>query len=133
MSTRKLSQDEVQKFMQGCEDLMSLGGRFTENIRRAVTDLKNTYEPTLKSQYVDKAVVELLTQSLQEFERKVQTNLEAIDKICLKGGKWFAFYLGRSVGEQSASENLRASEVAPRSSESETSGNLSHQTAGQGS
>jgi hypothetical protein len=97
MQSKKLSEDEVQKFMQGCEDLMLLGSKFTTSIRQAVADLKNTYDPALKSQYVDKVVVELLTRSLQDFEKKVETNLEGIEKICLKGGKWFSFYLGRAL------------------------------------
>jgi hypothetical protein len=100
MQNRKLSEDEVQKFMQGCEDLMRLGNKFTTSIRQAVIELKNTYDPTLKSQYVDKAVVELLTRSLQDFEKKLEANLEGIDKICTKGGKWFSFYLGRAVEKE---------------------------------
>lgn len=100
MQNKKLSEDEVQKFMQGCEDLMLLGNKFTTNIRQAVTDLKDTYDPVLKSQYVEKAVVELLTRSLQDFEKKVESNLEGIEKICTKGGKWFSFYLGRAVEKE---------------------------------
>jgi hypothetical protein len=100
MSNKKLSEDDVQKFMQGCEDLMLLGNKFTTNIRQAVTELKDTYDPVLKSQYIEKAVVELLTRSLQEFEKKVESNLEGIDKICTKGGKWFSFYLGRAVEKE---------------------------------
>jgi len=97
MQNKKLSEDEVQKFMQGCEDLMLLGNKFTTSIRQAVLDLKTTYDPALKSQYVDPVVVDLLTQSLEDFEKKVEANLEGIDKICTKGGKWFSFYLGRAV------------------------------------
>jgi len=100
MQTKKLSEEEVQKFMQGCEDLMLLGNKFTTSIRQAVTDLKGTYDPVLKSQYMDKAVVELLTRSLQDFEKKVEGNLEGLDKICTKGGKWFSFYLGRAVEKE---------------------------------
>jgi hypothetical protein len=100
MPNKKLSEDEVQKFMQGCEDLMLLGSRFTTNIRQAVIELKSTYDPALKSQYVDKVVVELLTRSLQDFEKKVEANLEGIEKICTKGGKWFSFYLGRAVEKE---------------------------------
>jgi hypothetical protein len=95
MQNKRLSEDEVQKFMQGCEDLMRLGNQFTTSIRQAITDLKGTYDPALKSQYVDPVVVELLTRSLQDFEKKVEANLEGIEKICTKGGKWFSFYLGR--------------------------------------
>ena len=65
-----------------------------------MTDLKSTYDPALKSQYVDKVVVELLTRSLQDFEKKVEANLEGIEKICTKGGKWFSFYLGRAVEKE---------------------------------
>jgi len=104
MQNQRLTEDEVQKFMQGCEDLMRLGNKFTMNIRQAVTDLKGTYDPVLKSQYVEKAVVELLTRSLQDFERKVESSLEGIDKICTKGGKWFSFYLGRAMEKEMAGQ-----------------------------
>lgn len=97
MQNKKLSEEEVQKFMQGCEDLMRLGNQFTTSIRQALTDLKGTYDPALKSQYVDPVVVELLTRSLQDFEKKLEANLEGIEKICTKGGKWFSFYLGRAI------------------------------------
>ncbi len=100
MQNKKLSEEEVQKFMQGCEDLMLLGNKFTTSIRQAVTDLRNTYDPVLKSQYVEKAVVELLTRSLQDFEKKVEVNLDGLDTICTKGGKWFSFYLGRAVEKE---------------------------------
>jgi hypothetical protein len=100
MQKRKPREEDIRKFMQGCEDLMRLGSKFTENIRKALSDLKQTYDPALKSQYVDKAVVELLTRALQDFEKKMESNLEGIDKICTKGGKWFAFYLGRAVEQE---------------------------------
>lgn len=112
MQNKKLSEDEVQKFMQGCEDLMLLGNKFTTNIRQAVTDLKDTYDPVLKSQYVEKAVVELLTRSLQDFERKVESNLEGIDKICTKGGKWFSYYLGRAVEKEFSGQHAPESRPA---------------------
>ena len=108
MQNRKFEEDDIQKFMQGCEDLMRLGTSFSENIRSALGDLKKTYDPALKSQYVDKAVVELLTHSFSEFERKVNANLDGINKICNKGGKWFAYYFGRSV------EKAKQTEPKPR-------------------
>jgi hypothetical protein len=116
MQNKKLSDDEVQKFMQGCEDLMRLGNKFTTGIRQAVSELKGTYDPVLKSQYVEKAVVELLTRTLQEFEKKVEANLEGIDTVCTKGGKWFSFYLGRAVELELSgvpASNVRSAEVQP--------------------
>ena len=114
MQNQKLTEDEVQKFMQGCEDLMRLGGKFTTSIRQAVADLKETYDPVLKSQYVEKAVVELLTRSLQDFEKKVEANLEGIEKVCTKSGKWLTFYLGRAVEKElsgQAGANDRPAEI----------------------
>ncbi len=111
MRGRKLNEDDVQKFLQGCEDLMQLGTKFTENIRKAVADLKATYDPVLKSQYVDKGVVELLTRSLQDFEKRIESNLEGIDKICTKGGKWFAFYLGRAVEQEAHSQDPQGGQL----------------------
>ena len=98
MKEEKLTPEEIHKFLQACEDLICLGTQFTGNVRTALEGLKQAYDPVLKSNYVDKAVVELLTRSLTEYERKVNANLKAIDKICTKGGKWFAFYLGKSLG-----------------------------------
>jgi len=94
----RLTPEEIHKFLQACEDLICLGTQFTGNVRTALDGLKQAYEPVLKSNYVDKAVVELLTRSLTEYERKVNANLNAIDKICTKGSKWFAFYLGKALG-----------------------------------
>ena len=108
MQNQKLTEDEVQKFMQGCEDLIRLGNKFTTSIRQAVAELKGTYDPVLKSRYVEKAVVELLTRSFEDFERKVEANLEGIDKICTKGGKWFSFYLGRAVEKESSGQTALA-------------------------
>lgn len=119
MQNRRLSEDEVQKFMEGCEDLMRLGVKFTDEIREALAEFKRTYDPVLKSQYTDKAVVELLSHSLQDFETKLESNLHGIEKICTKGGKWFAFYLGRTVERENS--ELKAGE--PLAGESESSAN----------
>ncbi len=98
MPNEKLTQEEVYKFLGACEDLMRLGSTFSGNIRNAFTDLKKTYDPVLKSNYVDKSAAQLLTRSLDEFQRKMDSNLEAINRICAKGGKWFVFFLGKSLG-----------------------------------
>ena len=103
MDKERLTQDEIQKFLNACEDLMQLGTTFTGNVRNAFGDLKKTYDPVLKSNYVDKSAAELLTQSLNEFEKKMDSSLEAINKICLKGGKWFVFFLGKSMRGSSPS------------------------------
>ncbi len=113
MQNNKFEEDDIQKFMQGCEDLVRLGTSFAENIRSALGNLKKTYDPALKSQYVDKAVVDLLTNSWSEFEKKVNANLDGIDKICTKGGKWFAYYLGRSV-ENAKQNEPKAMTIQPR-------------------
>ena len=98
MESERLTDEEIQRFLNACEDLMCLGTTFTGNVRNGFSDFKRTYEPVLKSNYVDKSAAELLTQSLNEFERKMDSNLEALNKICLKGGKWFVFFLGKSLG-----------------------------------
>ena len=112
MKDEKLTSEEIHKFLQACEDLICLGTQFTGNVRAALNGLKQTYDPVLKSNYVDKAVVELLTRSLTECEKKVNANLDAIDKICTKGSKWFAFYLGKSLG---ANTELTQHQATPRS------------------
>ena len=101
MEDGKLTEEEVCKFITGCENLMHLGASFTGNIRSALSDLRKTYDPILQSNYLDKAVVELLTRSLNEFEKKIDSNLEGINKICTKGGQWLVFYLGKSLGRNS--------------------------------
>ena len=101
MEDGKVTEEEVYKFLTGCENLMRLGASFTGNIRTALSDLRKTYDPILQSNYTDKAVVELLTRSLNEFEKKIDSNLEGINKICTKGGQWLVFYLGKSLGRNS--------------------------------
>jgi hypothetical protein len=93
--SNRISDDEIQKFLQGCEDFIRLGNSFSQHIREAFEELKNTYEPVAKSNYVDKAIGDLLEKSLKEFESKMTANLQGIEKICTKGSQWFAYYLGR--------------------------------------
>jgi len=117
MPNPALSEAEILRFMQGCEDLTRLGVKFTENIRQAFDDLKKTYVPSVHSQYVDPAVEQLLADALKEFERKLDSNLNSIEKACTTGGKWFAYYLGRTVehltaGQTSAEPSLSAAETA---------------------
>lgn len=103
MDSERITEEEIQRFLNACEDLMRLGTTFTGNVRNGFADFRRTYDPVLKSNYVDKSAAELLTQSLNEFETKMDSNLEAINKICLKGGKWFVFFLGKSLGINSQS------------------------------
>jgi hypothetical protein len=103
MPNEKLTREEVYKFLSACEDLMRLGSTFSGNVRNAFADLKKTYDPVLKSDYVEKGAAQLLTSSLDEFERKMDSNLEAINRICTKGGKWFVFFLGKSLGSSAQS------------------------------
>jgi len=113
MDSERLTDDEIQKFLNACEDLMRLGTTFTGNVRNGFADLKKTHDPVLKSNYVDKSAAALLTQSLNEFEKKMDSNLEAINKICLKGGKWFVFFLGKSLGTNSQSFHAQHRSLMP--------------------
>ena len=91
----RISDDEIQKFLQGCEDFIRLGNSFSQHIREAFEELKRTYEPLSKSNYIDKPIGALLENSLKEFESKMNANLSGIEKVCTKGSQWFAYYLGR--------------------------------------
>lgn len=93
--SNRITDEEIQKFLQGCEDFIRLGNSFSQHIREAFEELKNTCEPVAKSNYVDKAIGDLLDKSLKEFETKMSANLQGIEKICTKGSQWFAYYLGR--------------------------------------
>jgi hypothetical protein len=103
MDRVRLTDEEIQKFLNACEDLMRLGSTLTGNVRRGFSDFKQVSDPLLKSNYVDKGAAELLTRSLNEFEKKMDSNLKALNKICMKGGKWFVFFLGKSLGMTSSS------------------------------
>ncbi|MFN8007628.1 MAG: hypothetical protein U0V70_11495 [Terriglobia bacterium] len=110
----RISDDEIQKFLQGCEDFIRLGNSFSQHIREAFLELKKTYEPLAKSNYIDKPIGEMLENSLKEFETKMNSNLGGIEKICTKGSQWFAYYLGRRI-EQDAAGNLHDKGEQPHS------------------
>ena len=95
--SNRISDEEIQRFVQGCEDFIRLGNSFSQHIREAFEELRKTYEPVAKSNYVDKAIGDLLEKSLNEFETKMTANLQGIEKICTKGSQWFAYYLGRRM------------------------------------
>lgn len=91
MDSEKLTDEEIQKFLNACEDLMQLGTTFTGNVRSGFSDFKRISDAVLKSDYVDKGAAELLTQSLNDFEKKMESNLAALNKICVKGGSGLYF------------------------------------------
>ena len=103
MDRERMRDEEIQKFLNACEDFTRLGATLTGNVRSGFSDFKKVSDPLLKSNYVDKSAAEMLTQSLNEFEKKMDSNLKALNKICTKGGKWFAFFLGKSLGMTSSS------------------------------
>ena len=103
--TNRIPDDEIQKFIQGCEDFIRLGNSFSQHIREAFEELKKTYEPVAKSNYIDKAAGDLLEKSLKNFETKMTANLQGIEKICTKGSQWFAYYLGRGMESNLAGNN----------------------------
>jgi hypothetical protein len=111
--SNRISDDEIQKFLQGCEDFIRLGNSFSQHIREAFDELKKTYEPVAKSQYVDKAIGDLLEKSLKEFETKMTANLQGIEKVCTKGSQWFAYYLGRRTESDLAGNNHEKVSQAP--------------------
>ncbi len=86
-----------------------MGNSFSQHIREAFEELKNTYEPVAKSNYLDKALGDLLEKSLKEFETKMNANLQGIEKVCTKGSQWFAYYLGRRKESDLAGENHETS------------------------
>ncbi|MEW5976049.1 MAG: hypothetical protein AB1898_09635 [Acidobacteriota bacterium] len=98
MADSKLSPEEVIRFVQACQDFTKLGRKFTENIRQSLDELKKDCQPVLESSFVEPSAAEVMLRSLREFEAKLNGNLAGIDKICSKGGTWFAFYLGKAVG-----------------------------------
>ena len=109
MDSEKLTDQEIQRFLNACEDLMKLGTMFTGNVRSSFSEFRRISDPVLKSNYVDKSAAELLTHSLTEFEKKMDSNLDALNRICMKGSKWFAFFLGKSLGISSQSLEPQAS------------------------
>ena len=111
--SQRISDEEIQKFLQGCEDFIRLGNSFSQHIREAFEELKNTYEPVAKSNYLDKALGDLLEKSLKEFETKMTANLQGIEKVCTKGSQWFAYYLGRRKESDLAGENPKKANQDP--------------------
>ena len=100
MATKYPSEEDVNKFLKASEDLMNLGITFSHNIDSAFLEFKKTLEMMIKSNFVERAVVEMVSNSFDKLESKVKSNLESIVNICTEGGQWYSFYLGKAVGRK---------------------------------
>lgn len=97
MADRIVYDDEVKKFIDASDDLMNLGIGFSQNVSSAFLEFRQHLNMMMKTNFVEKAVVEMLSDSFARMESKVQTNLESIVKIYQEGGHWYSFYLGRAL------------------------------------
>ena len=97
---RKVSDEQVKKFLAASDDLMKLGVEFSRNIDLAFREFKQHLEMMTRTDFVEKAVVEMLTDSFERMEAKVKANLENIVSIYQEGGQWYSFYLCRAIGKR---------------------------------
>jgi hypothetical protein len=97
MKERIPSDDAIQKFIDASDDLMKLGIGFSNNVGSAFLEFREHLNMVMKTHFVEKAVVEMLSDSFARMESKVQTNMESIVKIYQEGGYWYSFYLGRAL------------------------------------
>ena len=98
MASKYPTEEDVNKFLKASEDLMNLGITFSHNIDSAFLEFKKTLELMIKSNFVERAVVEMVADSFNKLESKVKSNLESIVSIYTEGGQWYSFYLGKVVG-----------------------------------
>jgi hypothetical protein len=98
MADKIPSDDEVKKFIDASDDLMKLGVDFSHNVGLAFLEFREHLNMMMKTNFMEKAVVEMLSDSFASMESKVKTNLESIVKIYQEGGQWYSFYLGRAIG-----------------------------------
>ena len=101
MAEKIPSEDEVKKFMDASDDLMKLGIDFSQNVGLAFLEFRQQLDMVMKTNFVEKAVIEMLSESFSRMESKVNTNLESIVKIYREGGQWYSFFLGRALGKNS--------------------------------
>jgi len=98
MSTAQPSRESADQFFKASDDLMKMGATFSGNIDVALDSFKLRLEGFLKTNFLERAVAEMLTHSFSEFERDIRTNLGGINKICTEGGQWYAFCFGSALG-----------------------------------
>src|SRR5262245_15617934 len=91
------SDDEVKKFIDASDDLMKLGVGFSHNVSSAFLEFREHLNKMMKTNFVEKAVAEMLSDSFAKMEASVRTNMESIVEIYQEGGHWYSFYLDRAM------------------------------------
>jgi len=94
----RLKEEDINKLLKTTEDLMQMGLLFAANIDKALQEFKTSFELSLKTHFMAMAVTEMLAQSFERLEKRVQSNLEGINNIYTEGGQWYSFYLGTALG-----------------------------------
>jgi hypothetical protein len=125
--TEKIPSDEqIKRFLNASDDLMKLGITFSQKIDSAFQEFKKELEMMTRTHFVEKAVVEMLSDSFARLESKVKTNLESIVSIYREGGRWYSIYLGRAMTKGAAlpqatpEENTSPSRESPNARDGES-------------
>jgi len=100
MDQKNPSEENIDKLLKASEDLMKLGMSFTHKIDLALGEFKQNFELMMRTNFLEKAVREMLAESFATLENVVKTNLENIDQIYTEGGDWYSFYLGKAAGKE---------------------------------
>jgi hypothetical protein len=102
MAEKIPSDEQIKRFLSASDDLMKLGITFSQNIDSAFQEFKKELEMMTRTDFVEKAVVEMLSDSFARLERTVKENLESITRIYREGGHWYSLYLGRAMTRSTA-------------------------------
>src|SRR3990172_6878825 len=95
-----VKEEDISKLLKTREEFMQMGLAFSDSIDEALREFKTSFELSLKTHFVAMGVSEMLSKSFQTLEKKVQSNLDGINKICTEGGGWYSFYLGTALGRE---------------------------------
>ena len=95
-----IKEEDITRLLKTSEELMQMGLAFSGDIEAALLEFKTSFELSLKTHFIAVGVSEMLTKSFQALEKKVQLNLDGINKICTEGGGWYSFYLGTALGRK---------------------------------
>ena len=72
MASKYPTEEDVNKFLKANQDLLNLGITFSHNIDSAFLEFKKILELMIKSNFVERAVVEMLADSFDKLEKDIK-------------------------------------------------------------
>ncbi len=99
MGSKKSTEQEIEQFLRLTRSLLEEGISGSRQIDSAFDEFNKVFGLVVRSSFVDKAVIDMLTDSLHKLEIVIKAQVTSMTADYTKASQWFSFFFGEAADE----------------------------------